>query len=333
MDHIPVVEKERAVREGRVVHDVTGTSNPSAGSDRPPTPKAPRWAELEQEASPPEEPVGEEAVDDVLSDITTRSEQLGPHEDPEGLTPGDNAEAPGPAAQGDNQEAEVIILDPKENTMPEGDKVPEEEYAPEDNAPGNTEEKAEMQISSIPRDIVTLAQQPEHDQFSRDMGLHDFVHLQWNTTIGTLAECTEFIKNTTPIASLVGEEVREAEEVRGGSNWAKHLFKQLHHELEVAKTTKKCKAGNHIRIIFLALEREKKKKKKAKEDAPPSFPAPQGTKVPQGFWMTTPADGAKSAMRGVARAKAKPPPKKIIDKAKPPQPNPRQILGIKVKPP
>ncbi|CAM6090003.1 unnamed protein product [Calypogeia fissa] len=119
----------------------------------------------------------------------------------------------------------------------------------------------------------------------------------------------------------------------GGSNWAKHLFKQLHHELEVAKTTKKCKAGSHIRIIFLALEREKKKKEAAKEDAPPGFPAPQGTKVLQGFGMTTPVGGAKSAMRGAAGAKAKPPPKKIIVKAKPPQPNPRQILGIKVKPP
>ncbi|CAM6093951.1 unnamed protein product [Calypogeia fissa] len=64
-----------------------------------------------------------------------------------------------------------------------------------------------MQISSILRDIVTLAQRPKHDQFWRDMGLHDFVHLQWNASIGTLAECTEFIKNTTPIASLVGEEV------------------------------------------------------------------------------------------------------------------------------
>ncbi|CAM6082352.1 unnamed protein product [Calypogeia fissa] len=102
MDHIPVVEKERAVWEGHVVHDVAGTSNPPTGSDRPPTPKAPRWAEPEREATPPEEPVGEEAVDDILSDITTGPEPLGPHEDPEGLTPGDNAEAPGPAGQGDN---------------------------------------------------------------------------------------------------------------------------------------------------------------------------------------------------------------------------------------
>ncbi|CAM6082254.1 unnamed protein product [Calypogeia fissa] len=131
-----------------------------------------------------------------------------------------------------------------------------------------------MQFFNIPRDIVTLAQRQEHDQFWRDMGLHDFVHLQWNTTIGTLAECTEFVNNTTLIAALVGGEVREAEEVQGGSNWAKHLFKQLHHELEVAKTTKKCRAGCHIRIIFLALEREKKKKKAAKEDAPLGFPAP-----------------------------------------------------------
>ncbi|CAM6126970.1 unnamed protein product [Calypogeia fissa] len=34
-------------------------------------------------------------------------------------------------------------------------------------------------------------------------------------------------------------------------------------------------------------------------------------------------------MQGAAVAKAKPPPKKIIVKTKPPQPNPRQVLGIK----
>ncbi|CAM6089875.1 unnamed protein product [Calypogeia fissa] len=64
-----------------------------------------------------------------------------------------------------------------------------------------------MQISGIPKDIITLAQWPEHDQFWRDMGLYDFVHLQWLTTIGTKGECAEFIKNATPVASLVGEEV------------------------------------------------------------------------------------------------------------------------------
>ncbi|CAM6082070.1 unnamed protein product [Calypogeia fissa] len=97
MDHIPVVENEGAVHEGRAVHDVTGISNPPAGSDRPPTPNAPRWAEPDRVATPPKKPVGDEAVDDVLSDITAGPEDLGPHEDPEGLTPGDNAEAPGPA--------------------------------------------------------------------------------------------------------------------------------------------------------------------------------------------------------------------------------------------
>ncbi|CAM6090619.1 unnamed protein product [Calypogeia fissa] len=81
MDHIPVVEKERAVREGRAVHDMAGTSNPPVGSDRPPTPKAPRWAEPDRVATPPEQPAGEEAVDDVLSNITAGPEQLGLHED------------------------------------------------------------------------------------------------------------------------------------------------------------------------------------------------------------------------------------------------------------
>ncbi|CAM6124046.1 unnamed protein product [Calypogeia fissa] len=185
MDHIPVIEKERVVREGRAVHDVAGTSNPPTGSDKPRSPKAPRWAEQEWVATPPQEPVGEEAVDDVLSDTTAGLEQLGPHEDPEGLTPGDNVESQGPTTQGDNQEEEVIILEPERDRAPEGDKAPEEDYVPEDNAPGIKEEEAEMQISSIPKDIVTLAQRPEHDQFWRDMGLYDFVHLKWLTTIGT----------------------------------------------------------------------------------------------------------------------------------------------------
>ncbi|CAM6126255.1 unnamed protein product [Calypogeia fissa] len=244
------------------------------------------------------------------------------------------------------------------------------------------------------------------------MGLYAFVHLQWNTTIGTMAECAEFVKHSTPVATLVGEEVihlleedvagffhlgmaetkdiaakarswqsqkfttpkekngyklntctdknlvkrlefirvalylqerrnvitgvqvREAEEVRGGSNWAKHLFKQLHHNLDMARSTKKCRALNHIRIIFLALARDKKQKEAATEDAPPGFPAPQGTKGLLGVGKTTPAGGAKSAMRGAAGAKAKPPPKQIILKTKPPQKgNPKQVLGIKVKPP
>ncbi|CAM6082365.1 unnamed protein product [Calypogeia fissa] len=98
MDHIPIIEKERVVREGRAVHDVAGGSNPPAGSDRPPTPKAPRWAEPDRVATPPEEPVGDKVVDDILSNITAGPEDLGLHEDPEGLTPGVNAEAPGPAA-------------------------------------------------------------------------------------------------------------------------------------------------------------------------------------------------------------------------------------------
>ncbi|CAM6098767.1 unnamed protein product [Calypogeia fissa] len=96
MDHIPVIEKERAVREGRAVHDVVGTFYPSLRSDKPRSPKAPRSAEQEWVATPPQEPMGEEAVDDVLSDTTAGHEQLGPHEDLEGLTPGDNAESQGP---------------------------------------------------------------------------------------------------------------------------------------------------------------------------------------------------------------------------------------------
>ncbi|CAM6086215.1 unnamed protein product [Calypogeia fissa] len=300
MDHIPVVEKERAVWEGRAVHNVAGTSNPPEGSDRPSTPKAPRWAELDRVATPPEQPVGEEAVDDVLSDITVGPEQLGPHEDPEGLTSRDNVEVPGPAGQGDNQEPKVIILDPEENTVPKGDKAPEEEYAPEDNAPGNIEEEAEMQISTslVGEEVIHLLEEDVAAFFHLEVGETKDIAARarsWQSqkfttpkekkgyklntcTDQNLLERLEFIRAALYLQErrnvITRVQVREAEEVQGGSNWAKHLFKQLHHELEVAKTTKKCKAGNHIQIIFLALEREKKKKEAAKEDAPPGFPAP-----------------------------------------------------------
>ncbi|CAM6112851.1 unnamed protein product [Calypogeia fissa] len=156
MDHIPVVEKERAVREGKAVHDVAEGSNPPAGSDRPPTPKAPHWAEPDRVATPPEELVGDEAVDDVLSDTTAGPGDLGPHKDPEGLTPGDNVEASGLADQGDNQGTEVIVPDSEGDKVLEGDKQPEEEYAKENTTQGNTEEE-EMQFFSIPREIITLA--------------------------------------------------------------------------------------------------------------------------------------------------------------------------------
>ncbi|CAM6086319.1 unnamed protein product [Calypogeia fissa] len=111
-----------------------------------------------------------------------------------------------------------------------------------------------MLITNIGRDIVALAQRAEHEQFLRDMGLYDFVHLPWTTIIGTNEECAQFIRNTTPVTTLVNDE--------------------LHHNLEVAKTTKKCKAGSHIRIIFLTLERERKQKEAAGEDVPPGFPTP-----------------------------------------------------------
>ncbi|CAM6086396.1 unnamed protein product [Calypogeia fissa] len=156
MDHIPVVEKERVVREGRAVHDVAEGSNPPAGSDSPPTPKAPCWAEPNRVATPPEEPVGEEAVDDILSDTTAGPGDLGPHEDPEGLTPRDNAEASGLADQGDNQGTEVIVPDSEGDKVLEGDKEPEDEYDKENTTQGNTEEE-EMQFFSIPREIITLA--------------------------------------------------------------------------------------------------------------------------------------------------------------------------------
>ncbi|CAM6093924.1 unnamed protein product [Calypogeia fissa] len=188
MDHIPVVKQERVVWEGRVIREI-------AGSDKPWSPRSPRQVEQERVATPPQEPLGAEAVEHLLSDTMVEPEQ---QEDAKGLTRGNTAEAPRPV-EGDNQE-EVIIIDASEDKAPE-------DNASEGNAPVTNVEESEMLITNIPRDIVALAQQVEHEQFWRDMGLYDFVHLQWNTTIGTQEECIEFIKHTTPVATLVSDEV------------------------------------------------------------------------------------------------------------------------------
>ncbi|CAM6121737.1 unnamed protein product [Calypogeia fissa] len=74
-------------------------------------------------------------------------------------------------------------------------------------------------------------------------------------TDSTLVERLEFMrgalymqvsKTTAPVAL-----VREAEEVLGKStNWSKHFHKQFHHELSLARSTKKTLLGSHIRMIF-----------------------------------------------------------------------------------
>ncbi|CAM6124994.1 unnamed protein product [Calypogeia fissa] len=125
---------------------------------------------------------------------------------------------------------------------------------------------------------------------------------------------------------ITGVQVREAEEVRDGStNWAKHFFKQFHHELELAKNTKKSKLGSHIRIIFLGLERMRKRAAEEHVDAPLGFTMMIATKA-------TPVDGVKPppmantpTMRGVVKpprdAKDKPTGK--IKTLLKPKPNPK----------
>ncbi|CAM6083565.1 unnamed protein product [Calypogeia fissa] len=70
MDHIPVIEQEKAVQEGRVIRDEAGTSNPPPGSaqDKPNSPRSPRHVEHERVATPPQEPAGAELVDDPIGD-------------------------------------------------------------------------------------------------------------------------------------------------------------------------------------------------------------------------------------------------------------------------
>ncbi|CAM6105484.1 unnamed protein product [Calypogeia fissa] len=74
---------------------------------------------------------------------------------------------------------------------------------------------------------------------------------------------------------IIGVQVREAEEVRGGAtDWAKHFAKQFHNKLALLRSTKKTRLGSHIRIILLSLEwMQAQVASVAKEvDAPPGFP-------------------------------------------------------------
>ncbi|CAM6098034.1 unnamed protein product [Calypogeia fissa] len=71
----------------------------------------------------------------------------------------------------------------------------------------------------------------------------------------TLVERLEFMRTAWYMqekkAMVSGSLVREVEEVLGSStNWAKHFHKQFHHELSMARLTKKTLLGSHIRMIF-----------------------------------------------------------------------------------
>ncbi|CAM6119040.1 unnamed protein product [Calypogeia fissa] len=84
-----------------------------------------------------------------------------------------------------------------------------------------------------------------------------------NCTNTSLVKRLEFIRASLYLQDrknlIARVQVHEAEEVRGGStDWAKHFYKQFHHELGLASNTKKSKLGSHIRIIFLTMHKNKK---------------------------------------------------------------------------
>ncbi|CAM6092242.1 unnamed protein product [Calypogeia fissa] len=192
--------------------------------------------------------------------------------------------------------------------------------------------KTLMSIGCLPKGLIDVSHKLEHVQFWKDMGLYDFVNLDWEVKTGTDAQVSEFIANSIPVATMVdghlidltednlgeifklgigcadiasrarpwdskkfsvakdkngyklshctdpllverldymhitlypqdrkniitGVQVPEVEEVRGGStNWMKHFAGTFHQHLAMARSTKKTKLGNHIRVILRSME-------------------------------------------------------------------------------
>ncbi|CAM6085954.1 unnamed protein product [Calypogeia fissa] len=62
-------------------------------------------------------------------------------------------------------------------------------------------------INYVPEGFITTSRKPVHDKFWRDMALHNFVHLPWDTTIGTDKQISEFINNYGEVGTMVEEKV------------------------------------------------------------------------------------------------------------------------------
>ncbi|CAM6094798.1 unnamed protein product [Calypogeia fissa] len=170
-----------------------------------------------------------------------------------------------------------------------------------------------MAISCLPNGLIDISHKPEHVQFWKDMGLYDFMNLDWDVKTGTNAQILEFIANAIVVDTVVdvhvinlikdnlgqifklgteradiaararrwdsrkfsvakdkngyklshyidpsfverldymritlylqdrrniitGVQVREAEEVRGGStNWMEHFAGTFHHDIALSK--------------------------------------------------------------------------------------------------
>ncbi|CAM6100873.1 unnamed protein product [Calypogeia fissa] len=60
-----------------------------------------------------------------------------------------------------------------------------------------------MAISCLPKGLIDVSHKPEDVQFWNDMGLYDFVNLDWEVKTGTNAQISEFFANSTLVGTMV----------------------------------------------------------------------------------------------------------------------------------
>ncbi|CAM6082161.1 unnamed protein product [Calypogeia fissa] len=69
-------------------------------------------------------------------------------------------------------------------------------------------------IKKVDPEIVTKARQANHREFWAEMGLENFVGLEWDCTGGTLGQCEEFLKNYNKTSTKVNNRVLDLSEKR-----------------------------------------------------------------------------------------------------------------------
>ncbi|CAM6104268.1 unnamed protein product [Calypogeia fissa] len=69
-------------------------------------------------------------------------------------------------------------------------------------------------IRKVNPEIVSKAQQANHHEFWAEMGLENFVGLEWDCTGGTLGQCEEFLRNYNKTSTKVNNRVLDLSEKR-----------------------------------------------------------------------------------------------------------------------
>ncbi|CAM6086105.1 unnamed protein product [Calypogeia fissa] len=188
--------------------------------DKPKTPRFSQHVEHKRVATPLEDPVGTELEEEPVRLI---EEGLTPLGDMEGHTPIKESVGltPTGVTDGLTLKREIVgVTQHKEGAEPTTVTTTKEQGAavdedikvidldtPEGVASEDVGEVSAMIITRLCQEFITIAHKPEQEQFWKDMGLHDFVQLNWGTSIGSDRECREFILNSTPVAMLVDGKV------------------------------------------------------------------------------------------------------------------------------